>query len=73
MPCGEFESAFPTVEWPQNYALHRTAIGIRQIKMNVTELRRESKRVIFGCVQWRSVLDTCAKEGSEFAAYFSEY
>jgi hypothetical protein len=71
MSSAEFESAFPTVEWPQKYALHRTASGITQIKIDVMESRCESKCVIFRCVQWRTVLGTCTKEGREFVIYFS--
>jgi hypothetical protein len=71
MLYAEFESAFRTFEWPQKYALHCTASGIRQIKTDIMESQCESKCVIFRCVQWRSVLVTFAKEGSEFFAYFS--
>jgi len=37
------------------------------------ESRCESKRVILLCVQWRAELGTCAKEGSDFVAYLSEF
>ena len=71
MPSAEFESAIQTFEWPQNHDLHCMASGIRQIKINVLESRCESKCIIFRCFQWRVVLETCAKEGREFVAYFS--